>query len=81
MDGRLPGWKIMEGAGGGYIAFRTALVRTDNGLSNVRCGATLTELYEHLQQEIRRPPASGLPGPPEYSGMKSTGIAWQSLKR
>lgn len=52
-DSRFPGWKIMEGAGGGYIAFRTVLVPIHSGLSNVRCGATLPELFEHLEQELR----------------------------
>jgi hypothetical protein len=48
-----PGWEIMEGAGGGYIAYRTLLVPLGSGLSNVRCGAILPELYEHLEQELR----------------------------
>ncbi|MFC5825126.1 hypothetical protein [Nonomuraea insulae] len=48
---RFPGWEIMEGAGGGYIAFRTVLVPKESGLSNVRCGATLPELFDHLEQE------------------------------
>lgn len=48
-----PGWEILEGAGGGYIAFRTVLVSTKSGLSNVRCGATRRELFEHLEQETR----------------------------
>lgn len=48
-----PGWEIMEGAGGGYIAYRTVLVPVGNGLSNVRCGATMVELFEHLEQELR----------------------------
>ncbi|MGN9844817.1 hypothetical protein ACTMTI_42475 [Nonomuraea sp. H19] len=63
---RFPGWEIMEGSGGGYIAFRTVLVPGRSGLSNVRCGATLEELFKHLEQEIRgqgrRPPAGRLPG-------------------
>ncbi|MET7327233.1 hypothetical protein [Nonomuraea sp. NPDC005650] len=49
-----PGWEILEGAGGGYIAFRTVLVPDGSGLSNVRCGATMPELFEHLEQELRR---------------------------
>ncbi|MEV0619787.1 hypothetical protein AB0I81_41160 [Nonomuraea sp. NPDC050404] len=48
-----PGWVITAGAGGGYIAYRTVLVPRRSGLSNVRCGATLEELYEHLHQELR----------------------------
>ncbi|MGI5285671.1 hypothetical protein ACQEVF_20365 [Nonomuraea polychroma] len=55
-----PGWEIMDGAGGGYIAFRTVLVPDRSGLSNVRCGATLSELFEHLEQETgrqKRPPS------------------------
>ncbi|TDE53607.1 hypothetical protein E1295_16465 [Nonomuraea mesophila] len=51
MEKAFPGWTIMEGAGGGYIAFRAVLVPLGRGLSNVRCGATLAELYEHLEQE------------------------------
>ncbi|GAA3254449.1 hypothetical protein GCM10020216_090090 [Nonomuraea helvata] len=50
---RFPGWEILEGAGGGYIAFRTVLVPDHSGLSNVRCGATMPELFEHLEQEMR----------------------------
>ncbi|MFG1704979.1 hypothetical protein ACFLIM_17465 [Nonomuraea sp. M3C6] len=52
---RFPGWEIMEGAGGGYIAFRTALVPEGSGFSNVRCGATLPELFKNLEQEMRGP--------------------------
>jgi hypothetical protein len=48
-----PGWEILEGAGGGYIAFRIVLVPTGSGLSNVRCGATRRELFENLAQESR----------------------------
>ncbi|MGP3958164.1 hypothetical protein ACTWPT_19330 [Nonomuraea sp. 3N208] len=51
---KFPGWEIMGGAGGGYIAFRTILVPGQSGLSNVRCGTTLSELFEHLAQEMRR---------------------------
>ncbi|MEO3886509.1 hypothetical protein [Nonomuraea sp. B5E05] len=53
MERAFQGWTIMEGAGGGYIAFRAVLVPRDGGLSNVRCGATLAELYEHLEEETR----------------------------
>ncbi|WP_327587482.1 hypothetical protein OHA25_11100 [Nonomuraea sp. NBC_00507] len=67
---RFPGWEIMEGAGGGYIAFRAILVPGDSGLSNVRCGATLSELFQHLAQEMRRqerpPPRRQLPGSQFY---------------
>ncbi|MDX3100683.1 hypothetical protein [Nonomuraea angiospora] len=48
-----PGWEIIEGAGGGYIAIRTVLVPEHSALSNVRCGATLPELFEHLEEEAR----------------------------
>ncbi|MFI9839822.1 hypothetical protein ACIHFD_22505 [Nonomuraea sp. NPDC051941] len=49
-----PGWEIIEGAGGGYIAIRTVQVPEHSALSNVRCGATLPELFEHLEEETRR---------------------------
>ncbi|MEV4548425.1 hypothetical protein [Nonomuraea wenchangensis] len=49
-----PGWEIIEGAGGGYIAIRRVLVPSAGGLSNVRCGATLAELHRHLEEETRR---------------------------
>jgi hypothetical protein len=48
-----PGWVIHEGAGGGYIAYRAVLVPEGSGLSNVRCGGTRGELFEHLEQENR----------------------------
>ncbi|MEW9556086.1 hypothetical protein [Nonomuraea sp. NPDC050783] len=51
---RFPGWRIVEGAGGGYIAYRAVPVPARTGLSNVRCGATVPELYERLAQEARR---------------------------
>ncbi|MFI7703013.1 hypothetical protein [Nonomuraea sp. NPDC049480] len=51
---RFPGWDIIDGAGGGYIAIRTVLVPENSGLSNVRCGATLPELYKRLEQESRQ---------------------------
>ncbi|TMR98710.1 hypothetical protein [Nonomuraea basaltis] len=61
-----PGWDIIDGAGGGYIAIRTVLVPENSGLSNIRCGATLLELYKHLEQEMRRQerpsPTRKLPG-------------------
>ncbi|WP_431913759.1 hypothetical protein [Nonomuraea jabiensis] len=50
---RSPGWEIIEGAGGGYIAIRTVLVPGHSALSNVRCGATLPELFAHLEEETR----------------------------
>ncbi|MEV6032594.1 hypothetical protein AB0L65_15655 [Nonomuraea sp. NPDC052116] len=50
---RIPGWEIIEGAGGGYIAIRTVQVPEHSALSNVRCGATLPELFEHLEEETR----------------------------
>ncbi|MGW0802310.1 hypothetical protein [Nonomuraea sp. NPDC002799] len=50
---QFPGWHIMDGAGGGYIAYRTVLVPEGSRLSNVRCAATLPELYQHLEQESR----------------------------
>ncbi|WP_157548556.1 hypothetical protein [Nonomuraea candida] len=53
-DDRFPGWEIMAGAGGGYIAYRVILVPHGSGLSNVRCGATLDELHGNLAQELRR---------------------------
>ncbi|WP_157548321.1 hypothetical protein [Nonomuraea candida] len=53
MTRRFPGWVILDGAGGGYIAYRTEPVSGRSGLSNVRCGADLAELYEHLEQEMR----------------------------
>ncbi|MFC5825203.1 hypothetical protein [Nonomuraea insulae] len=53
MTGKYPGWEIMEGAGGGYIAYRTVLVPGHSRLSNVRCGATMKELFERLEQEVR----------------------------
>lgn len=53
-DRKLPGWRIMDGAGGGFIAYRTVLVPSHSGLSNIRCGATMKELFEHLEQEARR---------------------------
>ncbi|MGN9843150.1 hypothetical protein ACTMTI_34005 [Nonomuraea sp. H19] len=62
---KFPGWEIVEGAGGGYIAFRTVLVPAHSGLSNVRCGVTLAQLFQHLEQERRREqpsPARRLPG-------------------
>lgn len=46
------GWRIMDGAGGGFIAYRAVLVPGNSGLSNVRCGATMKELFEHLEQEV-----------------------------
>ncbi len=49
-----PGWEIIDGAGGGYIAIRRVLVPSAGGLSNVRCGATLAELHRHLEEETRR---------------------------
>ncbi|MGP3912831.1 hypothetical protein [Nonomuraea sp. 10N515B] len=63
---RFPGWDIVDGAGGGYIAVRKVPVPETSGLSNVRCGATLPELYEHLEEEMHRQeresPARKLPG-------------------
>ncbi|MEQ4715660.1 hypothetical protein [Nonomuraea sp. B19D2] len=57
---RFPGWEIIEGAGGGYIAIRTVLAPEHSPLSNVRCGATLPELFEHLEVETRgRPDSNG----------------------
>lgn len=63
-----PGWEIIDGAGGGYIAIRLVLVPSASGLSNVRCGATLAELHRHLEGETRRrarqavaPPSSESP--------------------
>lgn len=53
----------MEGAGGGYIAYRVVLMPPRSGLSNVRCGATLEELHAHLEQEIRRENQSGRRAP------------------
>ncbi|MFC5825199.1 hypothetical protein [Nonomuraea insulae] len=53
-DRKFSGWRIMDGAGGGYIAYRAVLVPGHSGLSNVRCGATMKELFEHLEQEVRR---------------------------
>jgi hypothetical protein len=50
---RFPGWDIIEGSGGGYIAVRVVPVSKSSGLSNVRCGADLPELYKHLAEETR----------------------------
>ncbi|MEW9549881.1 hypothetical protein [Nonomuraea sp. NPDC050783] len=33
---------------------RVVLVPAGSGLSNVRCGVTLAELQEHLEEEARR---------------------------
>lgn len=49
---RFPGWQITDMAGG-WVAIRTHLVRSDSGLANVRCGATLEELARNLQAECR----------------------------
>jgi hypothetical protein len=49
-----PGWVILDAAGGGWYAIRTVLVPRHRGLSNVRCGASLDELYRHLESETRR---------------------------
>ncbi len=48
-----PGWEIQDAAGGGWYAVGIVPVPTHNGLSNVRCGGTLDELYKHLEAESR----------------------------
>ncbi|MEV4108653.1 hypothetical protein [Nonomuraea sp. NPDC049695] len=58
---RFPGWEIIEGAGGGYIAIRAVQMPEHSALSNVRCGATLPELFKHLEEEARAD-SNGLQG-------------------
>lgn len=53
MAGAFPDWDIFDSAGGGWYAIRRMLMPPPNGLSNVRCGATLEELKSHLESEAR----------------------------
>ncbi|MGW4409178.1 hypothetical protein ACWEJ6_34465 [Nonomuraea sp. NPDC004702] len=47
-----PGWHIHD-VTGGWVAVRRSPVPRGSVLSNVRCGATLDELAEHLAEETR----------------------------
>lgn len=47
-------WELLDSSGGGWIAVRRHNVSAralGRGLSNVRCGSTLTELADHLAAE------------------------------
>ncbi|MEV0619804.1 hypothetical protein AB0I81_41250 [Nonomuraea sp. NPDC050404] len=47
-----PAWQVQDMAGG-WVAMRRDLVPQTSGLSNVRCGKTLTELAANLRAEAR----------------------------
>ncbi|WP_433246247.1 hypothetical protein ACQPYK_44885 [Streptosporangium sp. CA-135522] len=49
-------WTISDAVGGGWYAVRRVVVSAHgsaHGLSDVRCGATLTELARNLEAETR----------------------------